>query len=215
MTWLTTPDVWRHARKVSSSAVTVRASSSAYAELDLPVQQHRLVDEVTVQVEQQATALGRPGGLTPALLRHGTPAVPTVFGPPDLAYELLVAHDAQRRELGVETPVVEDGEGHAVVGRLVDDVEGGAGVDGERLVDDEGQAGLDDLLGLLGVHPARRREHDEVERVDTQQRFEVGHDLGVRQVGTHLLGARRVGRRHGCDTQPGPLDEGSVDAAAG
>ena len=126
----------------------------------------RGVDDVGLQVEHDPAALGGRGGLAPALLGHGPPAFPTHLGPEHLAEPTRADHVAHGDVLGVVPAVLEHGQRHARVPRGVQDGERVTGVRGQRLVDDHRQPGIDHLPRLVGVQPARGREHDDVEAVE-------------------------------------------------
>lgn len=118
------------------------------------------------------------------------------LAPERLSRKAIGDHSRQRRELRVVASVLEHRERHPGVGGGVDEPEGVVGVDRERLVDDDGDAGRDDLFGVLDVAAARGREHDDVETLDLQECVEVVDDEGVREVCGDLGPAVRVGRGH-------------------
>ena len=126
-----------------------------------------------------------------------------------------VLHDRpQGGVLGVVPPVLEHGERHPGRPGVPDQRSGRRGVDGERLVDDAREAGVDDGAGLGGVHPARAREHDEVQPRHREQRGQVGHHRGPREVRTHLRRALAARRGHRDHPAAGLGEPRRVDAAA-
>ena len=180
-----------------------------------PEQLHGRVDEVAVQVEQDAAALARARVLPPAVLGHRPPPLPAHLVAEGRAHQPVGDHAGDGRVLGVEAPVVEHGEGDT--GRLgvPHDLGSAVGVDREGLVDEARDAGVDDRPHLVGVRAARRGEHDQLDPRDREEVVQPGHDPGARELGARRGPTLGVARRDGDDLAAGLVQQGGVDGLPG
>ena len=182
---------------------------------DSAEQLHGGVDEVAVQVEQDAAALGGAGLLPPSVLGHRPPPLPAHLVAERLPHQPLGHHPRDRRLLGVVAPVLEDGERDPGCRGVPHDAGRRRRVDGQRLVDDAGQPGIHHGPHLLGVPAAGGRQHHEVEPGHREQLVETGHHLDSGDVGTGRRGPLRVAGRHRHHLAARLGEQGGVDVPPG
>ena len=212
------PPTCRQTRNASSSAAVVRASTLGEDAFHRAEQLHRGVDEVAVQVEQDAAALGRRRVLAPALLGHGPPALPAHLVRGTASHEPSADHSRDGGVLGVVAAVLEHGQRHARMPRRRPRRPARRlRVDGQRLVDHARAPGIDHLLAPARRAPARGREHHEVEPAAPSRASRSGTTCGVREVRPGLrrpargcavgdrrqLAGPRLGEQGGVDALPG------------
>lgn len=181
-----------------------------------PEKKDGLVDHVTAEVGEQAASLGPVAALAPRLgstLR--SPSLVAGLEAPHVPKDAGGEQPADGQEVAVPPSVVEDTEHQAPLRRFRDDPPTVVGGDGERLVDDDGQPGVEGGEGHGDVGAVRRGDHDELDTEIGRRRPQGGSRVDEDGTGVGDLRERPPFRVRGDDGgQLDPvrgIDERSVE----
>ncbi len=185
--------------------------------LHLSQELDRLVDEVGSQVVEDT----RAGGAGTVFPGPGLGRLPPLEAGLEAAHltELVGVDEATQGEVvTVPATVLEGGEGAAGAFREGDQRIPLLARDGEWLVDDDVQPGLEKCARLLGVARRWRRDDGKLEAEvagPVEEGGQVRDDLGSRKVGAHLVGALGTARDDGDEVEVRVGgDEGGVEVAS-